>query len=69
MTDPDPLALAARAAGQVVIDETELYCPEDECLPVINGATVYRDKDHLTVTWVSTLAPRIASAVEAALSR
>jgi len=69
LVDPDPIAVAADAAGATAIDLIAFYCPEGECRSVIAGANVYRDKDHLTATWVSTLAPIIRQAVEQALAR
>jgi len=65
----DPIAMAAEDGGHVEIGLTEGYCPDGWCAPVIAGTTVYRDRDHLTATWVSTLAPVIREAVEAAFSR
>ena len=69
VTDPDPIAVAAGALGPAVtlIDLTTTYCPGGECLPVVNGANVYRDADHLTTTWVSTMAPILEAAVREAI--
>jgi hypothetical protein len=36
---------------------------------VVGGANVYRDQDHLTVTWTLTLKPAIGEAITAALAR
>lgn len=70
LADPDPIAVAAADPElATMIDLTAFYCPEDECQPVIAGANVYRDKDHLTATWVSTLAPIIRQSVERAFGR
>ena len=38
------------------------------CRPVVGGANIYRDQDHITVTFADTLAPWYAEAIEAALS-
>lgn len=46
-----------------LIDFTDIYCDDTECLPVIGGATVYRDDDHLTDTFAATLAPYLADAI------
>jgi hypothetical protein len=35
----------------------------------VGGANVYRDKDHLTVTWTRTLSSPIGTAITAALGR
>jgi hypothetical protein len=70
----DPLASAATelAAGGLdvtLLDFSETYCDADDCFPVIGGANVYRDQDHLTRTFAFTLAPFIESAIDAALVR
>lgn len=65
----DPLRdAAAGQQGITLLDFTDVYCDETSCFPVVGGANVYRDQDHLTVTFVDTLAPRYAEAIEAALS-
>jgi peptidoglycan/LPS O-acetylase OafA/YrhL len=70
----DPLASAATdlAAGGLdvtLLDFSETYCDAEDCFPVIGGANVYRDQDHLTRTFAFTLAPFIESAIDAALAR
>ncbi|MFT4228785.1 MAG: acyltransferase family protein [Microbacterium sp.] len=65
----DPVAEAAQgAAGVTLLDFTDVYCDDDTCFPVRGGANVYRDQDHLTVTFVDTLAPWYAEAIEQALA-
>jgi peptidoglycan/LPS O-acetylase OafA/YrhL len=51
----DPLAVAAKTANALPIDLTSTYCSDTRCQSVIGGANVYRDQDHLTVTWTLTL--------------
>lgn len=66
----DPVREAA--AGQelvTLLDFTDVYCGVDECRAVVGGANIYRDQDHLTVTFADTLAPWYSEAVEAALGR
>jgi peptidoglycan/LPS O-acetylase OafA/YrhL len=70
----DPLAsasaeLAAGGSDVTILDFSETYCDADDCFPVIGGANVYRDQDHLTRTFAFTLAPFIESAIDAALAR
>ncbi len=67
----DPLADAARAAGKNVtlLDFSDTYCGPTNCLPVIGGANVYRDQDHLTRTFAYTLAPFIEAPLVAAIAR
>ncbi|MFT4221110.1 MAG: acyltransferase family protein [Microbacterium sp.] len=64
----DPAAEAAKdAAGVTLLDFTDVYCDQATCFPVVGGANLYRDQDHLTVTFADTLAPWIAEAIESAL--
>jgi peptidoglycan/LPS O-acetylase OafA/YrhL len=70
----DALAVAAKrladTGGDVtLLDFSETYCDSSECFPVIGGANVYRDQDHLTRTFAFTLAPFIEGALKAALAR
>lgn len=70
----DPLAsaateLAAAGLDVTLLDFSETYCDAEDCFPVIGGANVYRDQDHLTRTFAFTLAPFIESAIDAALAR
>ena len=65
----DPIALAATRGGGSLLDFTDKYCAELRCYSVVGGANVYRDKDHLTVTWTRTLSSQIGDAIAAALAR
>lgn len=59
---PDPAALAAyrlRSPRVRVIDLTRLFCDSSLCYPVIGGALVYRDPDHLTRVFAATLGPSL----------
>jgi hypothetical protein len=38
------------------------------CAPVVGGANIYRDQDHLTVTFADSLSPWYTEAIEAALA-
>ncbi|MBO9579143.1 MAG: acyltransferase, partial [Microbacteriaceae bacterium] len=69
LADDPFLEAAALTPAATLIDLTDWYCAEGWCPPVIAGATVYRDKDHLTATWVSTLAPVLREHIETALQR
>src|SRR5690606_18795808 len=52
LTQNDPLREAAKDASLVtLLDFTDVYCDDTTCSPVIGGANVYRDRDHLTVTF------------------
>ncbi len=46
------------------IDLNGAICPADECAPVIGNVLVYRQGSHLTVTYIDSLKPRLASALE-----
>ena len=64
---PDQLA-AARLSGATVLDLTSRICPWTRCPVAIGNVTVHRPGDHLTATYVRTLAPHVARAVERALT-
>ena len=55
----DPLALAAESTnGRIaLIDLSDLFCDETQCLTVIGNVTVYRDGHHITATFAESLAP------------
>ncbi|KAA9148771.1 acyltransferase [Microbacterium lushaniae] len=66
----DPVRAAAEGAdGVTLLDFTDVYCAGETCSPVVGGANVYRDQDHLTVTFADTLAPWLTTAVRDALAR
>lgn len=69
---PDP-ALAAALAGGLprvrVVNLTRYMCDLRLCPPVIGGALVHRDIDHLTQTFAATLAPYLQARIEAVLAR
>ncbi|MDY0909585.1 acyltransferase family protein [Microbacterium sp. CFBP9034] len=61
----DPLRDAASARDSVtLLDFTDVFCGAETCAPVVGGANVYRDQDHLTVTFADTLAPWYTAAIE-----
>jgi hypothetical protein len=62
-------AIQAEQGDVTLLDFTQTYCDSSNCFPVIGGANVYRDQDHLTRTFAFTLAPFIESAIDAALVR
>ena len=43
------------------------YCGQDQCLPIIGNVVVYRDDNHLTNTFVKTLAPRLTEILTASI--
>ena len=64
----DPLRDAASGLSAVtLLDFTDVFCGAEQCSPVVGGANVYRDQDHITVTFADTLAPWYTKAISAAL--
>lgn len=68
LSDADPIAIAGASAASL-IDLTDTYCDADTCRVVIGGANVYRDEDHLTVTFAASIAPFLDEAITAVLAR
>lgn len=65
LTADDPLREAAAQRDAVtLLDFTDVFCDEQTCAPVVGGANIYRDQDHLTVTFADTLAPWYTEAIE-----
>jgi hypothetical protein len=59
--------LAARSSGDArvqVIDLSDVFCSARLCLPVIGGALVHRDTEHMTPQFARTLAPFLDRAVD-----
>ncbi|SJM66200.1 acyltransferase 3 [Gulosibacter sp. 10] len=60
----DPAFVAEiEAAGGVWADLTEHICPEGVCRPQVGEVAVWFDDDHLTATFVKTLAQHFADAI------
>jgi peptidoglycan/LPS O-acetylase OafA/YrhL len=69
LVEDDPLRDAASGLDAVtLLDFTDVFCGEETCAPVVGGANIYRDQDHLTVTFADSLAPWYTEAIEAALA-
>lgn len=68
----DPQAEAAKKFADdkdfAYVDLTNFYCDDQQCLPVIGGATVYRDSNHITNTFASTLAPFVLKDIQPLLN-
>jgi hypothetical protein len=65
--DRDPLIVAASrmpASRVRSIDLTNLFC-DDACYPVIGGALVFRDQNHMTAAFSTTLGPFLQRKVDA----
>jgi hypothetical protein len=68
--EPDPAVAAARPGERVgrdvrTIDLTETLCDRRSCYPVVGGALTFKDVDHLTTVFASTLGPYLQRAVQA----
>jgi hypothetical protein len=69
--DRDP---AAVAAGRLhtprvrAVDLTRFFCDRRRCYPVIGGALVCRDQNHLTAVYSATLGPYLLREVDEALA-
>ena len=50
-----------------LVDFTDHFCDEQLCYPVVGGAIVYFDRDHLTGQFARTLAPFLLEAIGGAL--
>ncbi len=69
LVSDDPIAAAAEGTdGVTLLDFTDVFCGETSCSPVVGGANVYRDQDHLTVTFVNSLKPQYTAALQAAMA-
>lgn len=65
----DPIGVAAVTSGATLLNFTDKYCGKQRCFSVVGGANIYRDRDHLTVTWTLTLKKPIGDAIAATLGR
>jgi hypothetical protein len=51
---------AARGVGHVsLLDMTAYFCRSGECPPVLDGTVVYRDGNHVSTKYISSLAPAL----------
>jgi SGNH domain (fused to AT3 domains) len=66
-TQRDPAVLAAREMRSPrvqSIDMTSFFCDKRRCYPVIGGALVYKNIDHLTDVYATTLGPFLLQQVD-----
>ena len=65
---PDPAVEAARRSDRaVVVDMTRFFCDAEWCPPVIGGALVYKDANHITSVYGATLAPYLGRELDRVL--
>jgi peptidoglycan/LPS O-acetylase OafA/YrhL len=60
-------AVAKALPDVSLINLNDAICPVDPCAPVIGGVLVYIDNNHITRTYGLSLAPRLLTAMNAAL--
>lgn len=63
---PDGAVLAARRLRSPrvrVIDMTPFFCSSRSCLPVVGGALVYKDHEHMTDVFSTSLGPYVLGAI------
>jgi hypothetical protein len=61
--DPEPGAAAQSEPRVHLIDLTRYFCSDSECFPVIGGAYVYRDTNHMNPLFAATLGPYLLEAM------
>ena len=65
---PDPaVAAAARSPRAVAVDLTRFFCDARTCPPVLGGALVYKDANHITSVYGATLAPYVGRIIDRVL--
>lgn len=65
---PDPLTRAAKARPDVlVLDNTDVFCDDTVCSPVVDNRNAYRDPNHLTASFAASLVSRLTTAIQRAL--
>ncbi|WP_199432524.1 acyltransferase family protein [Qaidamihabitans albus] len=62
-----PYAALDTPPGVSFLDLSDYFCPEDVCRPVIGNVLVYLDDNHVTASYMATLAPALAEHLAAAL--
>gem|GEM_PF-3822008 len=67
---PDPAVVAARRLNSPrvrAIDLSSIFCDPRRCFPVIGGASVYKDVDHISTVFSRSLGPFVLRAYDAIL--
>ena len=60
----DSAAVAGRSARSVqVVDLTPFFCDRRFCYPVVGGALVFKDQNHMTETFSKSLGPYLSRAI------
>ncbi|MDX6676119.1 MAG: hypothetical protein QOE31_171 [Solirubrobacteraceae bacterium] len=61
--DPAVAAAASRRPRVHVIDLTRFFCDRTRCFPVIGGAYVYKDDNHMNAVFATSLGPFVLRAL------
>jgi hypothetical protein len=67
---PDPAVTAAERLGSPrvhVLDMTDFFCSASRCYPVVGGALVHKDTEHITATFAKTLGRYMSPMVDSVL--
>lgn len=51
-----------------IIDLTDAICEADTCRAIVGNVLAWRDSNHLTATYVRTLAPTLGAAMQDAFA-
>ena len=57
IADTSAQAAASRPARVHLIDLTRVFCDSSRCFPVVGGAYIYKDDNHMNATFAATLGP------------
>ena len=68
--EPAPYATLPDVPPNVAfLDLTDQFCDPEQCPAVIGNVLVYMDDNHLTATYLTSMAPALAGAVDEALAQ
>ena len=61
--DPGAAAAAARGPRMAAIDMSDFFCGPSRCFPVVGGAYVYKDDNHMNAVFAMSLGPYLLRAL------
>ena len=65
ISDADPIVIAAREERSVaLLDFTDAICGAHTCAPVVGNVLVWRDNEHLTATYATSLDGALGTALD-----
>ncbi|WP_456818575.1 acyltransferase family protein [Cellulomonas sp. URHB0016] len=68
LTDPQ-VAAVEQTPGAALVDLTRYFCQAGTCPAVIGDVLVYHQDQHVTMTYMRTLAPMLSAAIDEAVGR